>query len=103
MLCSGRRHVARPWCETSLPRSALEQGECPVVLAAPPARLRCSENNSGTFPRGLNHFLRVLRGWLYGRDPFEQLQWAAPLEGLKAELATADNFFGGWEAQGPAY
>ncbi|XP_024540313.1 presequence protease 1, chloroplastic/mitochondrial [Selaginella moellendorffii] len=46
------------------------------------------ENNTGSFPRGLSLMLRSMGKWLYGRDPFEPLRFAKPLEDLKAKIAT---------------
>ncbi|EFJ20990.1 hypothetical protein SELMODRAFT_152047 [Selaginella moellendorffii] len=46
------------------------------------------ENNTGSFPRGLSLMLRSMGNWLYGRDPFEPLRFAKPLEDLKAKIAT---------------
>ncbi|MCO5572009.1 hypothetical protein L7F22_025760 [Adiantum nelumboides] len=45
------------------------------------------ENNTGSFPRGLSLMLRAMGNWLYGRDPFEPLRFARPLESLKARIA----------------
>ncbi|KAH7306374.1 hypothetical protein KP509_22G008200 [Ceratopteris richardii] len=45
------------------------------------------ENNTGSFPRGLSLMLRAMGNWLYGRDPFEPLRFAKPLEQLKDRIA----------------
>lgn len=46
------------------------------------------ENNTGSFPRGLSLMLRSMGNWLYGRDPFEPLRFAKPLEALKARISS---------------
>jgi len=51
------------------------------------------ENNTGRFPRGLSLMLRAVSSWLYERDAFEALRFAAPLEALKARLAKGDDVF----------
>ncbi|KAH6557476.1 hypothetical protein KP509_1Z112400 [Ceratopteris richardii] len=45
------------------------------------------ENNTGSFPRGLSLMLHAMGNWLYGRDPFEPLRFAKPLEQLKDRIA----------------
>ncbi|KAH7436487.1 hypothetical protein KP509_05G022000 [Ceratopteris richardii] len=45
------------------------------------------ENNTGSFPRGLSLMLHAMGNWLYGRDPFEPLRFAKPLEQLKGRIA----------------
>ncbi|KAH7404793.1 hypothetical protein KP509_15G043100 [Ceratopteris richardii] len=45
------------------------------------------ENNTGSFPRGLSLMLHAMGNWLYGRDPFEPLRFAKPLEQLKDQIA----------------
>jgi Zn-dependent M16 (insulinase) family peptidase len=51
------------------------------------------ENNTGGAPRGLGLFMRVLRSWNYGRDPFEMLGYELPLAVVKARLAAEPQFF----------
>ncbi|KAK9810180.1 hypothetical protein WJX72_006221 [[Myrmecia] bisecta] len=52
------------------------------------------ENNTGRFPRGLSLMLRAMGAWIYDRDPFQPLQWTAPLEHFKARLASGEDVFG---------
>ncbi len=54
---------------------------------------RLRENNSGSFPRGLNLMLRALTTWLYDADPLAPLAFEAPIAQLKADLATNPRFF----------
>src|SRR6185436_10883873 len=51
------------------------------------------ENNTGSFPRGIAVMLRALKTWLYDRDPFDPLAFAAPLATIKARLAAGERFF----------
>ncbi len=51
------------------------------------------ENNTGSFPRGLNLMLRALTTWLYDSDPLALLAFEAPLETLKSRLASDSRFF----------
>jgi presequence protease len=51
------------------------------------------ENNTGSFPRGLNLMLRALTTWLYDSDPLALLAFEAPLETLKLHLASDSRFF----------
>ncbi len=50
------------------------------------------ENNTGSYPRGLSLFFRVLSTWLYERDPLMLLAYEAPLAALKARIK-ADNSY----------
>lgn len=54
---------------------------------------RLRENNSGSFPRGLNLMLRALTTWLYDADPLCLLAFEAPIGALKASLAADPRFF----------
>jgi Zn-dependent M16 (insulinase) family peptidase len=54
---------------------------------------RLRENNTGSFPRGLNLMLRALTTWLYDSDPLALLAFEAPLEALKSRLASNSQFF----------
>jgi hypothetical protein len=49
---------------------------------------RLRENNTGSFPRGIALMLRALTTWLHGGDPLEPLRFQAPLDALKAKLAS---------------
>jgi Zn-dependent M16 (insulinase) family peptidase len=51
------------------------------------------ENNTGSFPRGLNLMLRALSTWLYDRDPFASLYFETPLAAIKAALERGDRLF----------
>lgn len=46
------------------------------------------ENNTGSFPRGLNVMFRALRTWLYGQDPLAQVRFEGVLTAVKHNLAT---------------
>ena len=49
---------------------------------------RLRENNTGSFPRGISLMLRALTTWLHGGDPLAPLRFQAPLDALKAKLAS---------------
>lgn len=42
---------------------------------------------SGGGPRGLSLFLSALPGWIYGRDPLEELRYEAPMAAFRTRLA----------------
>jgi Zn-dependent M16 (insulinase) family peptidase len=52
------------------------------------------ENNTGSFPRGLNLFMRALQNWNYGRDPLQPLRYELPLAVVKRRLAADPGFLG---------
>ena len=54
---------------------------------------RLRENNSGSFPRGLNLMLRALTTWLYDADPLSLIAFEAPLQGVKNQLAANPRYF----------
>ncbi len=54
---------------------------------------RLRENNTGSFPRGLNLMLRALTTWLYDSDPLALLAFEAPFEALKSRLASNSRCF----------
>ena len=56
---------------------------------------RLRENNTGSFPRGLNLMLRALTTWLYDSDPFCLLAFEAPLQALKSRIEASPQFFAG--------
>eukprot|EP00906_Rhabdomonas_costata_P038605 RCo054532 len=51
------------------------------------------ENNSHGYPRGLIWMLRCLRDWIYGQDPIKPMQYEAPLERVKAKVASDPKLF----------
>lgn len=51
---------------------------------------RLRENNTGSYPRGLSLMLRALTTWLHGGDPLAPLRFQAPLDALKARLASGE-------------
>ena len=52
------------------------------------------ENNTGSYPRGLSLYMRVLPNWLYGYDPFEPMHYELPLAVVKQRLAADSTFLG---------
>ncbi|HEU4322200.1 MAG TPA: insulinase family protein [Roseiflexaceae bacterium] len=52
------------------------------------------EQNTGSFPRGISLMLRALSTWLHDGDPFEPLAFEAPLEAVKAHIASGRYFEG---------
>jgi len=54
---------------------------------------RRRENNTGSFPRGLQLMRRAVGAWLYDRDPIARLAFAAPLAAIKARLAAGERYF----------
>ena len=53
------------------------------------------EQNTGRFPRGLAHFVRVLPFWMYGADPLAALAFSAPLEQVKKRALAQDGYLEG--------
>lgn len=51
------------------------------------------EQNSGSFPRGLNLLYGILPTWMYGGNPLEALAFEDSLTKLKAELASGVKVF----------
>ncbi|MBX3015041.1 MAG: insulinase family protein [Caldilineaceae bacterium] len=51
------------------------------------------ENNTGSYPRGLSLFFRMLTTWLYEHDPLMLLRYEAPLAKLKARLQTDSRYW----------
>jgi presequence protease len=54
---------------------------------------RLRENNTGSYPRGLGLMLRSLSTWLYGGDPLAPLAFEAPLNAVKARIASGEPLF----------
>jgi Zn-dependent M16 (insulinase) family peptidase len=61
-----------------------------VAAAVNTLEFRLRENNTGPYPRGLVIMLRALDFWLYGKDPLAPLAFEAPLNAIKARLATGE-------------
>lgn len=53
------------------------------------------ENNTGSFPRGLNMMISVLEDWNYDRDPIEALSFEAPLNAIKRKASAGGGYFEG--------
>jgi len=51
------------------------------------------ENNTGSYPRGLSLFFRVLNTWLYERDPLMLLTYEVPLATLKMRAKTDSGYW----------
>ncbi|MGM0646564.1 MAG: insulinase family protein, partial [Thermodesulfobacteriota bacterium] len=51
------------------------------------------ENNTGSLPRGLLVMIRSLSTWLHDKDPLALLQFEAPLQSLRDELASGKPVF----------
>lgn len=66
-----------------------------VEAAVNTIEFRLRENNSGSFPRGLNLMLRSLTTWLYDGDPLCLLAFEAPLESIKQQLERGEPVFEG--------
>ncbi|GMH34188.1 hypothetical protein BSKO_02022 [Bryopsis sp. KO-2023] len=52
------------------------------------------ENNTGNFPRGLSLMTKVVAGWIYDKDPLEEIKWESPLANFKEKLASGEDVFG---------
>ena len=51
------------------------------------------ENNTGSFPRGLNvMFSALLNTWLYDKDPLDSLRYERPLTAVKQRIAEDDQY-----------
>lgn len=64
-----------------------------VAAAVNTVEFDLRENNTGSFPRGLNLMLRALTTWLYDKDPLALLAFEAPLARLKERLASGEQVF----------
>lgn len=73
----------RDLVETGLPSDLVE-------AAVNSLEFGLRENNTGHFPRGLSLYLRSLTTWLYDADPLALLAFDAPLEAVKARLASGE-------------
>ena len=51
------------------------------------------ENNTGSFPQGLNLMLRTFKAWLYEGDPIEAVNFEIPLKHIKRSVAKDTTFF----------
>jgi Zn-dependent M16 (insulinase) family peptidase len=51
------------------------------------------EQNTGGFPRGLVTLINSMSTWLYGGDPIAPLAFEAPLENIKAKVASGEKIF----------
>ncbi|KAB8140835.1 peptidase M16 [Chloroflexia bacterium SDU3-3] len=77
----------------ALADGGIAQGEVDAAMNTVEFSLR--ENNTGSFPRGISLMLGALGGWLYGRDPIDQISFEAPLAALKQAIAAdAPAYFG---------
>ena len=47
------------------------------------------ESDSGSYPRGLVCAIRIMDSWLYGKDPFEQLEYEPTLKWLRENSSSA--------------
>ena len=72
-----------------------QEGIDPQTIAAALNTVEFSlrENNTGSFPRGIALMLRALNSWLYDRDPLAPLAFEAPLEAIKARIASGERYF----------
>jgi len=70
-----------------LARDGIPQSTVEAALNTMEFRLR--ENNTGR-PRGLELMDQVLETWLHNGDPFEILEFEAPLESIKRRLAAGE-------------
>ena len=48
---------------------------------------------TGGSPKGLSLFLGIVQGWIYGRDPIQELRYEEALKGLKSRIAKDPLFF----------
>ena len=74
-----------------LGRKGLDKDMIAASLNTIEFRLR--EMNTGSFPRGLLMMFMALRKWLYGGDPISALAFEAPLNAIKARLASGEPYF----------
>ena len=65
-----------------------------VEAALNTIEFRLRENNTGSFPRGLSLMLRSLTTWLHGGNPLAPLAFQAPLDALRARLASGEDVLG---------
>jgi presequence protease len=50
------------------------------------------EMNTGSYPKGLSMMIEMLQGWIYEKDPLEQIRFAQDLATIKANLAQNPNY-----------
>lgn len=73
----------------------VEEGIDPATVEAAmnTVEFKLRENNTGSFPQGLNLMLRALTAWLYDRDPIEAISFEKPLEIIKNSVSDDDAYF----------
>ncbi len=64
-----------------------------VAAAVNTVEFDLRENNTGSYPRGLNLMLRALTTWLYDKDPLALLAFEAPLARIKERLGSGERVF----------
>lgn len=76
-------------------RDLVEHGIDPDTVSASlnTIEFRYRENNTGSFPRGLQLMLRSLTNWLYDCDPIAPLAFDAPLAAIKDQVASGERVF----------
>lgn len=57
-----------------------------VESALNTAEFHLRENNTGSYPRGVNLMMQIVPAWLYGQDLFKSLAYEAPLAALKERV-----------------
>jgi len=67
--------------------------EAAVAASINTIEFRLREFNTGGYPKGLMLMLGALEGWIYGRDPVDELRFEADLASLKAKLAKKEPVF----------
>jgi Zn-dependent M16 (insulinase) family peptidase len=76
-------------------QNLVRDGIDPEMIAAAINTLefQLRENNTGAFPRGIAVMLRSLTTWLHDGDPFNMLNFEAPLNEIKTKLARDPRYF----------
>ncbi len=76
---------------TELAQGGIDPNTVEAALNTIEFRLR--EQNTGSFPRGLQLMLRSLTSWLYDGDPLALLAFEAPLKDIKHKAEKTPSYF----------
>jgi Zn-dependent M16 (insulinase) family peptidase len=75
----------------TLARDGIEPDMVEAALNTVEFRMR--ENNTGSYPRGIAMMIDAMSTWLYGGDPLAVLAFEAPLNAIKARVASGERYF----------
>jgi len=64
-----------------------------IEAAVNTVEFQLRENNTGTFPRGLDLMVRIMTTWLYDDDPLKPIVFEKPFQMIKEKLNQVDRYF----------